>query len=88
MTRLTQVSWLTHSEREALAKHHVLTLEQLAVFETTDSTANEPSVFRLREKAKRARQSLGHADPLAQLGQAAGVRPGTPVRYAGGITHG
>ena len=84
MTALKHVSWLSDGQREILARHQCTTLEQLSSLELRDSLADTIPVNNLRNLAKRARQSLGHPDPLTQLGQAAGVRPGTPVRYAGG----
>ena len=84
--KLSDVGWLTNAQREVLAKHHILTLEQLSSFETSDSMANTIPVDGLRQLAKRARRSLGHPDPMEQLGAAVGQRPGTPVAYAGGVT--
>lgn len=82
MTRLDQVSWLSDSDHAELAKHNILTLQELAIFETTDSTARTVNINGLREKARRARRSLGLDDPMKMLGAAAGQRG--PVRYAGG----
>ena len=84
MNALQHVSWLSDAQRKILAEHNCETLEQLASLEMQDGMADVVPINNLRALAKRARQSLGLDDPLAQLGQAAGVRPGTPVRYAGG----
>ena len=82
MTRLENVSWISDGERAELKKHNILTLQELAIFETTDSTARTINIHDLRAKARRARRSLGLGDPYKMLGAAAGQRG--PVRYAGG----
>ena len=84
--RLSAVSWITPSQREILEKHCISTLAQLASCELTDSLADAVPVDGLRALARRARASLGHPDPLATIGQAAGQSG--PVRYAGGVTYG
>lgn len=86
MTRLSEISWLNDTQREILAKHNCVSLEQLASFELRDSFADVVPIPNLRMWAKRAREALGVADPLAQIGQAAGHRG--PVRYAGGLKRG
>ena len=88
MTRLDQVSWITDADRAELVKHNILTLQELAVFETTDSTARTVNIHNLRAKARRARRSLGLDDPFARIGAAAGQRANDPVAYAGGKTYG
>lgn len=84
--RLSDISWITAGQLEELGKHNCVTVEQLASLELRDSMADVISIDGLRQLAKRARQSLGHVDPMAQLGQAAGARGA--VRYAGGVTYG
>lgn len=86
MMKLSGVSWLTDAQREVLAEHHVLTMEQLASFELRDSMADVIPVDGLRQLAKRARRSLGHDDPMAMIGAAVGQRG--PVRYAGNVRFG
>ena len=83
MTALKHVSWISDAQREILAQHECKTLEQLASLEMRDGTADVVPINNLRNLAKRARQSLGQPDPMAQLGQAAGARGA--VKYAGGI---
>ena len=85
--RLDQTYWITPSQLVLLASHNVTTLQQLASLELADSMADAIPVPDLRKLAKRARQSLGHGDPLAQIGAAVGQRPGTPVAYAGGVKY-
>ena len=84
--RLSDVGWLTDAQREVLAKHHVLTLSELASFELADSMADVVPVNNLRALAKRARRSLGWDDPLRMLGASAGQRG--EVKYAGGVSYG
>ena len=84
--RLSAVSWITPSQREVLAKHQIVTLGDLASCELRDSLADVVPINDLRKMARRARASLGHADPLAMIGAAAGQSG--PVRYAGGVTYG
>ena len=72
--RITEVHWISAAQREVLAKHHVLTLAELATFELRDSLSNTPPVDGLRALARRARRSLGDPDPLAMLDAAAGQR--------------
>ena len=83
--RLSEVHWITDAQRKVLAKHHVLTLSELASFELADSMADVVPVNNLRALARRARRSLGRDDPLRMLGAASGQRG--PVRYAGGVTY-
>ena len=87
MTKLENVSWISEGQRAILAEHNCTTLEQLASLETRDSLADVVPIDNLRKLAKRARQSLGHADPLARIGAASGQRAGTPVAYAGGVRY-
>ena len=82
MTRLEHVSWLNDAQRKVLARHNVVTLEQLASFEVRDSFADVVPIPNLRGWARLARKELGLADPMASLGAAAGAK--YPV-YAGGI---
>ena len=84
--RLDQVFWISDAQREVLAKHHVLTLGELASFELSDSMANQIPVEGLRALARRARRSLGRDDPLAMIGASAGQRG--EVVYAGGVRYG
>ena len=84
--RIKDVSWVTEAQREVLAKHHVLTLDELASFEQADSMADSIPIDGLRALARRARASLGRPDPLAMIGAASGQRG--PVRYAGGVRYG
>ena len=84
--RLSKVHWLTAAQRGVLAEHHILTLAELAAFETRDSFADAIPVDNLRTLARQARRSLGLADPLEHVGQAAGARG--PVLYAGGVRYG
>ena len=86
MTRLTDVGWLNDTQREILAPHNVVTLEELASFELRDSFADVVPIPNLRGWARRARQELGGDDPMAQVGQASGHRG--PVHYAGGVKFG
>ena len=79
--KLSHVGWLTAAQREVLAKHRVLTLEELASFELVDGISNTPPVDGLRALARRARASLGHGDPLALIDAAAGQRG--PVQRIG-----
>ena len=85
MTALVGISWLSDAQREVLSKHFIESLESLASFELKDSFADAIAVDGFRALAKRARIELGHADPLAQIGQAAGHRG--PVKFAGGATY-
>ena len=85
--RLTEVHWISAGQLDVLKKHHIETLAELASFELRDSMADVVPLDNLRGLARRARASLGHPDPLAQLGAAVGQRPGTPVQYAGGQQH-
>lgn len=82
MTRLEKVGWLTDGQRKVLARHNVVTMEELATFETRDSLTDPIPIPNLRGWARRARRELGHEDPMAQIGQAAGHRG--PVKFAGG----
>ena len=84
MHLITDVSWITAGQRALLAKHHVLTLGELASFELADSMADAPRIDGLRGLARRARRSLGRSDPMEMIGAASGQRGG-PVRYAGGV---
>ena len=79
--KLTEVHWVTDAQRALLATHHVLTLDELASFELADSMANTIPIDGLRALARRARASLGRADPLAQIDAAAGQRG--PVQRIG-----
>ena len=84
--RLSEVHWITNTQREALAKHHVKTLAQLASFELADSMADVIPIDGLRQLARRARASLGRDDPLSMIGAAAGQRG--EVVYAGNVRYG
>ena len=84
--RISDVSWISAGQREALAKHRIRTLAELASFELADSMAKTIPIDGLRALARRARASLGRADPLAMIGAASGQRG--PVRYAGGVRYG
>ena len=84
--RISDVSWITNTQRTTLAEHHVLTLSELASLETRDSFADAIPIENLRTLARQARRSLGRTDPLEQVGQAAGARG--PVKYAGGMRYG
>ena len=79
--KLSDIGWLTDAQREVLAKHHVLTFDELASFEMRDSMADVVPVDGLRALARRARASLGRPDPLAQIDAAAGQRG--PVQRIG-----
>ena len=83
--RLDQVYWITDAQREVLARHHVLTLPELASFELVDSMANTIPVDGLRALAKRARRSLGWGDPMRMTGASAGQRG--EVVYAGAVKY-
>lgn len=85
---LTEVHWISTGQIDVLKRHHIETLEQLASFELRDSMADVIPIDGLRVMAKRARQALALPDPLAMIGAAAGQHPGTPVRYAGGVSFG
>ena len=84
--RLSEVHWITPDQLKVLAEHRVLTLGELASFELADSMANTIPVDGLRALARRARASLGHPDPMEQLGASVGQRG--PVKYAGYQTYG
>ena len=86
--RLSDAPWVTDAQREELGKHNCETLEQLASLELRDSMADVIQIDNLRQLAKRARQSLGHVDPMARIGAAAGQRASEPVAYAGGQRYG
>ena len=86
MTRLDGVLWLSAAQVKILVDHRIVTLEELAQFETADSFADQIPLDGLRQLSRRARQALAHPDPMEQLGAAVGQRPGTPVAYAGGVT--
>ena len=83
--RIKDVSWVTEAQREVLAKHRILTLDELASFELVDSMAKTIPLDGLRALARRARASLGRPDPMAMIGAASGQRG--PVRYAGGVRY-
>ena len=83
--RISEVHWISAAQREVLARHNVLTLSELASLETRDSLADVVEVDGLRALARRARASLGRADPMEQLGAAVGQRG--PTRYAGGVSY-
>ena len=83
MMRLSEVHWITDTKRQILARHHVVTLEELASLELRDSLADAIPIDDLRRLARRARMALGQTDPLEMIGAAVGQRPGTPVAYAG-----
>ena len=85
MMRLSEIYWITDAQRAVLAKHHVLTLGELASFELVDSVANTIEVDNLRGLARRARRNLGRDDPLRMLGASAGQR--SEVVYAGGVSY-
>ena len=79
--RLSEVHWVSTGQLDVLKEHDVETLEQLASFELADSMADVIPVDGLRALARRARASLGHPDPLAQIDAAAGQRG--PVKRIG-----
>ena len=50
--RLSEVHWITPDQLKVLAKHHILTLGELATFETADSMADVIPVDGLRALAR------------------------------------
>ena len=83
--RLSETFWISPSQLLLLEKHQITTLAQLASIELADSMADTIPIDGLRQLARRARVTLGHPDPLAQIGAAAGQSG--PVRYAGGVRY-
>ena len=80
--RLDQAAWLSDAQKKILSEHHILTAEVLATYELKDSLAHTLPLPDLRQLAKKAREALGVADPLARIGAAAGAK--YPA-YAGGV---
>ena len=80
--KLSEVGWLTDVQRKILADNHITTLEVLSSYELKDSLAHTLPLPDLRQLAKKAREALGHENPMSRLGAAAGAKY---PRYAGGI---